>query len=142
MDLLTFTYKLSDSKGNFIESAREENVLNGSNKIVKGLETALNQMTVGETKKVPLKAIEGFGEYSSDLVFEVDKTKLGAQLKEGDSVAIRVNGGKKIQAKIVDFKDRIAILDGNHPLAGMDLIFDVTLLEKRPAPEQEIQEKE
>lgn len=140
MDVLTFKYKLTDAKGNFIESAEEEAV-QGSNKIFKGLETALSAMKVGESKKVPLKAIEGFGEYSSDLVFEVDKTKLGNALKEGDSVALRVNGGKKIEAKIVDFKDRVAILDGNHPLAGMDLVFDVTLTGKKPAANQ-TEEKE
>lgn len=136
MDVLTFKYKLTDAKGNFIESAEQE-ATKGSNKILKGLEKALCEMQIGESKKVPLKAIEGFGEYSSDLVFEVDKDKLGHALKEGDSVALRVNGGKKIEAKIVDFKDRVAILDGNHPLAGMDLVFDVTLLDKKTASQAE-----
>ena len=134
MDVLTFKYDVCDAKGKVIESSDEEvSIVQGSNQFLPTLEQAILEMNIGDQKAISLSASQGYGEYKSDLVFEVEKSKLGNSFKEGDIVGLKVNGGHKMKARVVDFKDSIAVLDCNHPLAGLDLVFNVTLVDRKPS---------
>jgi FKBP-type peptidyl-prolyl cis-trans isomerase SlyD len=94
------------------------------------LETALAGMKVGERKSIPLKPDQAFGPYDESKKVAVKRAQLPADAKVGGLVSTK--DGRK--ARIVDLSDSSAVLDFNHPLAGKNLVFDVTILkvEKQP----------
>ncbi|MEW6247568.1 MAG: FKBP-type peptidyl-prolyl cis-trans isomerase [Nitrospirota bacterium] len=104
----------------------------GAHQIVTGLEKALVGMKAGQSKRVEVSAVEGFGAYSMRARMEVEKSHVPADVKPG--MWLQSADGRPV--KVLEVKEETVVLDLNHPLAGKNLIFDVTVLKvEKPAPE-------
>lgn len=103
----------------------------GSGQILPALEAQLEGLTAGDEKTVNLSAAEGYGEVKQEAFQEVPleqipegARKVGAMLQaQGYDGPIRVS----------EIRDEVAVLDFNHPLAGRELTFDITILSVEPA---------
>ena len=136
-------YKLSDDEGNTLDSSHGEEPLSyihGYENLVPGLEKALDNKSVGESVSVSVKPAEGYGEFSSELVQEMDREafKDVEPLEVGMEFHAQGEDGnlQHIEVKAIE-NDKVTI-DGNHPFAGMNLNFEVEILEIREATKEEI----
>lgn len=96
----------------------------GSPEILKGFSEAVIGMKVGDKKTFELSAEEAYGQYDEKLLFQMPKDKVPANAVEGDLLSDS-NGNNWIVRQIS--QDSV-IIDGNHPLAGQPLIFEIELL--------------
>lgn len=102
----------------------------GGQQVIAGLETALLGMTPGESKSATISPEEGFGPYQEKKVRTVDRRKLPADMEiaVGQQFEMVRPDGQKTPVIIKDVSDSRVTLDANHPLAGMNLFFDINLL--------------
>lgn len=140
--VLSFHYTLTNKKGEKIDDSRSGNpfpVMEGAQQILPALEVELFKMNVGDTKVVELAAADAYGEYNEKLKLKVDRAKLPeGELKEG----MQFHGGEEPTAPIftvLSIEGDQVELDGNHPLAGEDLTFDVEVTEIREATKEELE---
>ncbi len=137
-----FHYTLKDPTGAEIDSSKGGNpfyVMLGRSHIVKGLDEALQRMDAGEKKHISISPEDGYGAMNEDLRLKVHKDQFpaGAELNIGDQFQTEPEPGAPIFT-VKHIEDDYIYIDGNHPLAGVELHFDVELLEKRPANPEEI----
>jgi FKBP-type peptidyl-prolyl cis-trans isomerase 2 len=103
----------------------------GEGKMIPGFEKAVIGMKPGESKTVKVPADKAYGPYRKDLIIEVGREKIPPNLKAvvGHPLRIRLADGKTTMVKVIELSESTITLDGNHPLAGEDLTFDIQLLE-------------
>lgn len=140
--VIGFHYTLKTTGGDLIDSSEGQEpllFLQDSGMIIPGLEKELVQMNVGDNKNVQVKAADAYGEVINDLVISVKKSQFPPQadLKVGDQFQVNEEPDAPVFT-VVDIQDEDITLDGNHPLAGIDLSFDVEITEVREATEEEI----
>lgn len=102
--------------------------------MIPGFDAAVKDMEVGETKTVHLSADEAYGQYNEQAVQQVPIEHIpnGDQLPVGQQIVMQdENGFFPVFVKSVE--DGIATFDMNHPLAGKELNFEITLVESTPA---------
>lgn len=111
--------------------------LQGAGQIVPGLEKALAGMKAGQHKRIEVPAVEGYGAYSPKKRMTVEKSRVPADIQPG--MLLQSADGQP--AKVLAVNGETVILDLNHPLAGKNLTFDVTILkvekEELPAAAEE-----
>ncbi len=101
----------------------------GSHQIIPGLEKALEGMAVGDTKQVTVEPDEAYGQVIKEAIIEVDKNQMPEELwKVGAQVQAQGNDGRVLRGKVTELKEKTAVVDFNHPLAGKTLHFDVKIL--------------
>jgi FKBP-type peptidyl-prolyl cis-trans isomerase SlyD len=139
--VISFHYTLTDSTGQALDSSTDGEpltFLEGVGQIIPGLEGHLKDMKVGDKKQVTVKASDGYGEKDPKNVVEVPLEQMPTRsIKVGD----RFRAGQETHSPVVTavkVTDTHVTLDGNHPLAGMDLNFDVEVTEVREATEDEL----
>lgn len=111
----------------------------GAGEIIKGLEEAIAQMSVGDKQEVIVAPANAYGEYFSDYVQEVPRDQfVGIDLQQGMTLFGQGENGETAQVIVKDFNDEMVIIDYNHPLAGKELHFVVTILDAREATEKEL----
>ncbi|HUI07094.1 MAG TPA: peptidylprolyl isomerase [Verrucomicrobiae bacterium] len=139
--VISFHYTLTDSTGKTLDSSADGEpltFLEGVGQIIPGLETHLRAMKVGDKKNVTVPAKSAYGEKDPANVVEVGLDKMPTRgIKVGD----RFRAGDGPNAPIVTatkVTDTHVTLDGNHPLAGMDLTFAVEVTAIRDATEEEL----
>jgi peptidylprolyl isomerase len=132
-DRVRFNYalKLKDGKvfeTNFGGAPLELTV--GKGKAIKGLENALIGMSPGQAKTVIVKPAEGYGPKDPALVRTVPAAELpaGAAAGEGAEVAFTRADGTRVEGRVVKVEGDQATVDGNHPLAGRNLTFEIKLV--------------
>ena len=112
--------------------------MEGSGQIIPGLEQALLELKEGDKKQVRVAASEAYGARDEALVVAVSRSQMPTQdIKVGD----RFKGGPGPLDPIfvvIGVSDAEVKLDGNHPLAGQDLQFDVQIAKIREATLEEI----
>ena len=141
--VVSIHYTLTDDDGEIIDSSSGDNpltYLHGAQNIIPGLEAALVGKNVGDEVKVTIEPAEGYGELDPELVqlvprdaFDgVDDIEAGmqfeAQSPEGESQVVEVR----------EVNEEGVVIDGNHPLAGQTLHFEVKVEEVREASEEEV----
>ncbi len=137
--VLSCHYVLTNSKGEVLDSSRGGDafpVLEGAQQIIPGLEVELFKMNVGEKKKIFVVAAQAYGPVNEQLVVTVARD----QLPEGDiQVGMQFGSGQGQDPTftVTKIEGTQVSLDGNHPLAGQDLTFDVEIMEIREATEEE-----
>jgi FKBP-type peptidyl-prolyl cis-trans isomerase 2 len=107
----------------------------GAGQVIPAFEEKVTQLAIGQTKKFTIKSVDAYGETDENKVVKLprDGRFESVELKEG--VVIFANNktpeGKELQTpmKVVAFDDKEVTLDYNHPLAGKDLTFEVTVVE-------------
>jgi len=110
----------------------------GRGQIIPGLENGLKNMEVGQKADILVKAADAYGEYNSEATQEVPKEQFaGIDLEEGMTLYGQGEDGSTVQVVVKEIKDDSVIIDFNHPLAGKDLMFTVTLNNVREATAEE-----
>jgi len=111
--------------------------------MLRGLAEGLKGLKKGEKRKIFLAATEAYGFYNPLLVRECPREEIsnGGQLEVGNEVVMRTDGKRKT-FRVVQATSRSVTLDANHPLAGMDLVFDIEATDARYATSEEIAESQ
>jgi FKBP-type peptidyl-prolyl cis-trans isomerase SlyD len=136
-------YTLTDEQGNVLDKSPESQPLryfHGAGNIVPGLEKALAGRQVGDTLKVEVKPEEGYGPRNDALVQEVPRTAFQGVDRIEPGMQFHANSERgPLLVTVVDVADDKVRIDGNHPLAGKTLHFDVKVADVREASEEEKQ---
>ena len=100
-----------------------------SESVLPGLAEAVSSMEIGETRRIHLTPERAFGSFDPRNVLEVSREKLFAEagLSLGQPVRLTVNGGLR-QAFVREQRPDSVVFDLNHPLAGLEITMDVTLI--------------
>lgn len=127
-----YTGTLDD--GSVFDSSREREPLEftiGQSQLLPAFEEAVNGLAAGETATQKIGAVDAYGERSEELVFEVEKTFLpeGMQPEVGLSLSLKKEDGSAMPVTISAVGEEKVTIDANHPLAGMDLTFEIELIE-------------
>ena len=139
-EVITFHYKLTNTEGEVLDQSfggEPLSFLSGTGHIIEGLEKELVATPAGEKKTVNVSADQAYGEYDEALVQNVERTQLPEELEVGMQFAVGDESAQMI-VTVTDFNDAEVTLDGNHPLAGEALTFEVEVVNKRAATEEEI----
>ena len=141
--VVTLAYTVVDADGNMIDEGREPFVYlhGGYDSIFLPVEAALHGKAVGDSVAVKLQPADAFGEYDPELVNIVSVDELPQPL----SIGMQIEGTPedcgdedRFFVTVTDIADGKAVLDGNHPLAGVSLLFSCTIQEVRRATAGEI----
>lgn len=127
--IVSIQYTLTDETGKVIDSNAGKEPLTyvqGAGQIVKGLEREMNGLKVGDQKKVQVKPEDGYGVPDPKALQEVLREKIPPEAQHvGAMLMTKAPDGRAIPMRIHELKDKTAIVDFNHPLAGKTLTFDV-----------------
>jgi len=143
--VVSLAYKLSDAQGNLIEESDEPMVYlhGGYDGTFPKIEEALDGQESGFTTQIQLEPVDAFGEYDPELVKIEERGRFPEPLEVGMQFeGTPEEGDEDIDALIytvTDVAEDKVVLDGNHPLAGMALRFDLTVKEVRVATAEEIE---
>lgn len=98
--------------------------------MIPGFDAAVEGMNTGETRTVTIPAADAYGERSEDMVIEVERTQLPPDMNPevGEQLMMQQPGGSPFQVLVVGTTEQTITFDANHPLAGQDLTFDITLV--------------
>lgn len=128
-----YTGTLKDDGSQFDSSAGREPLefTLGEGMVIAGFEKAVIGKSAGDTVTVEIPPAEGYGDQSEELVFQVRREQLPptVELEEGIMLEIRSEDGQPAYVRVTDFNDELVTLDGNHPLAGQTLVFDIEVVE-------------
>ncbi|MBS3750945.1 MAG: peptidylprolyl isomerase [Anaerolineales bacterium] len=138
---LDYTLIVDDDE---VESTQDGNpiqFIQGHGQIIPGLEEALSGMEVDSTKTIHVKSEDAYGESDPDARQKVKKEEFSEDvpLDVGTFLDLRDADDNVLSAQIVEKDEETVTLDFNHPLAGKDLVFEVTIADLRPATEEEIE---
>jgi FKBP-type peptidyl-prolyl cis-trans isomerase SlyD len=135
----TISFKLFDANNQLIEESPEPLVYlhGGHSGIFPKVEEALNLKKVGESISVTLEPEDAFGEYDSKMVRIENVSDLPPDAAVGGYL-VAEQDGQEVVWRVTDIADGKAVLDGNHELAGQRLRFDATVMDIRPATQEEI----
>ena len=141
--VVTLDYNVTDSDGELVDAGKEPLVYlhGGHDDIFPKIEEAVQGKKVGETVKVKLQPEEAFGDYDEELIQIEPRSQFPKELQVGMQFEGGPEGGDDddfIIYRVTDIADDKVVLDGNHPLAGMSLIFTCTVTAVRPASDEEL----
>ncbi len=128
---ILFSIRLDD--GSVVGTSSEQSELTftlGQRKILKSLEEGVIGMKVGDLKKISISPEQGYGQYNKDLVLRVDREEFppDVELKAGRTVQYQNRDGERVNLVVNDVDENTVTVDGNHPLAGLDLIYEVKVI--------------
>ncbi|MEJ8845261.1 peptidylprolyl isomerase [Variovorax rhizosphaerae] len=138
--VVTLRYKVADAKGKLIEESKDPMVYlhGGYGNTLPKIEAALDGRQPGYQVTLELKPEDGFGERDESLVRTIPKSEFPPGVKVGGQLEGRNDKGEQQIFHVMKIKGPVVMLDGNHPLAGMDLRFSLKVTEVRAASEEEI----
>jgi len=103
----------------------------GTGMVIQGFDRALVDMEPGQKKNVNIPAAEAYGPRAEELVAEIPRERIpeNIQLEVGQQLQLSLADGGEAIVMIVDLSEKTVTLDANHPMAGMDLNFELELVE-------------
>ncbi len=99
----------------------------GGNELIPGVSHAVIGMSVGEKKTVDVPPNLGYGERRNEMMIRVHASQLPEGVQIGSILGLETPEGT-LQATLVELSDTEAVLDGNHFLAGKNLVFDIEVV--------------
>lgn len=114
-------YETSELLGNLVFTV-------GEGKVMGPLEAGVTGMKIGEHKIIKVSSDQGYGPKKEERIFKMPKSKAPVHFEVGKSVDLYRADGQKVPVKIIGEDEESFVVDGNHPLAGHELAFEVTLL--------------
>jgi FKBP-type peptidyl-prolyl cis-trans isomerase SlyD len=140
--VVSIDYTLRDDKNNLLDTTSDAeplDYLHGFENIIPGLEKVLEGKSEGDHFLVNIPAEDAYGRRDEKLIAEVplENFKGAAEVKPGMQFHTRDSSGIRL-ITVTGVADNVVIVDGNHPLAGLDLNFDVTIAGVREASEEEL----
>ena len=141
---VTVEYTLTDDAGQVLDSSRNRaplTYIQGVGNMINGFETALEGKQAGDKFSFDVAPADGYGERDDALVFTVPKERFQGtpDLEVGMRFQVQTPEGAMIMA-IDRIEENSVVLDGNHPLAGNRLHFDVEVVGVREATDDELTE--
>ncbi|MFH0710783.1 MAG: peptidylprolyl isomerase [Pseudomonadota bacterium] len=110
----------------------------GKGQIIPGLENGIAHMSMGEKGDVMVKAVDAYGDYNEDAQQELPREQFaGIDLNPGMTLYGQGEDGGTVQVTVKEVNEENVIIDFNHPLAGKDLMFTVTINVVRDASPEE-----
>jgi peptidylprolyl isomerase len=133
-DKVLVHYKGTLSDGTLFDSSEGREPLAfeiGTGQVIPGFDTAVADLAVGDTVTVVIPAAEAYGEHADEgiQVFPRDAFPPDAAPEVGWAVELESPDGQRVPAIVAEVTDESITLDFNHPLAGQDLTFEITLVE-------------
>lgn len=142
--VVTLDYHVTDSDGGVVDEGREQLVYlhGGYDDIFPKIEEALQGKKIGESIQVKLQPDEAFGDYDAELVQVEPRKDFPKEIQVGMQFEGAPEGADEddfVIYRVTDIADDKVVLDGNHPLAGMALVFTCTVTSIRPASAEEVE---
>lgn len=137
----SFHYTLTDSSGQVLDSSEGKeplSYLHGAGNIIPGLEKHLAGKTVGDKLSVSVPPAEAYGERDERMIQELPASMFSGvdKIEAGMEFHAQTEQGTQI-VKVSSVEGDTVTVDGNHPLAGMSLNFDVEITDVRDATQEE-----
>lgn len=139
--IISFNCILKNKAGLLISETYNRDVLTAldtGETMLLGLAQGLQNLKKGEQRKISISADEAYGFYDLKKIILYPVKKLAKDLRIGQTISIIGKSGNSRSYKVVEFHNDFISLDGNHPLAGQDLVFEIEALEVRDATSEEI----
>lgn len=142
--VVTVKYILSDAQDTVIEEGQEPMVYlhGGYENTLPKIEEALDGKEAGYTVKIQVEPEDAFGDYDASLVKIEPRNRLPEPIEVGmqfeGAPESDEDGDMPLIFTVTEIADDQVVLDGNHPLAGIALRFDLTVLEVRAASAEEL----
>ncbi len=142
----SFHYTLKDKDGKVLDASIDRDApleyLHGAANIIPGLERELLGMQPGEKKNVKVEPADGYGTRRDDLVISIPRSSIefDGEIVTGMRFHAEDADGCIHAFTVVDVSNDKVKMDGNHPLAGVTLFFDVEIVNVREATERELAE--
>lgn len=139
--IVTLHFTVSTTDGTQIDSSRDKEpmvYMQGSQYLIKGLEDELMDKQAGDTFELNVAPELAYGERHDELVQMVPKSMFeGMEVEVGMTFRATTDDGEQ-SVMIIDITDEDVVVDGNHPLAGVELHFAVEVLDVRTPTAEEI----
>lgn len=139
--VLAFNYVLKGADGQVLDASEKNQplpFLEGAGQIIPALEAQIKDMKEGEKKVVKLAAKDAYGLPEEKMKMEVPKEELAhLDIKVGSYLQLQLGNDMKV-VHVAEITPTHVTLDGNHPLAGQDLEFDIEMSLVREATQEEI----
>ncbi|MEL7068039.1 MAG: peptidylprolyl isomerase [Cyanobacteria bacterium J06634_6] len=122
------------NNGQVFDSSKERDPLEftlGTGMVIAGFDAAVTGLEPGETVTKTIPVDEAYGPYQEEMVADIEKQNIPAdfELEIGQRLQMQTPSGEAMAVTITDMKEGVVTLDGNHPLAGQDLTFELELVE-------------
>jgi len=132
-DLVRLNYKGTLADGTVFDSSEAHGPLQfsiGKGMVIPGFEEAVVGMKPGESKTVEIPSEKAYGPHRDELILDISRDKLpeGFEPEAGQRVQFSKDN-QKLDLQVIDVREDMVTFDGNHPLAGKDLTFEIELLE-------------
>jgi peptidylprolyl isomerase len=124
-----YTGKLTD--GSVFDSSQERGTLRfeiGTGQIIPGFENALLGKNVGDKVTVNIQPEEAYGPVINELIVNVPLERLPENLELGQLLEATLEDGQSTNVTVINITEEYATIDGNHPLAGQELVFDIEVV--------------
>lgn len=133
-DTVRIHYRGRLTDGTEFDSSRNADPLEfrlGASEVIVGLEKQIEGMEVGSKATVTVDAKEAYGVYQPERVLTVPRSQMppDMDLTEGQLLRATTSDGQLMSLTVVKLEDQEVTLDGNHPLAGKNLVFDIELVD-------------
>jgi FKBP-type peptidyl-prolyl cis-trans isomerase SlyD len=142
--IVSFHCVLKNQLGRILSSTFNKEVIThiGGVGMLTALAEGMQNMQSGEKRRISLRAEQAYGFYDPEQVIVRERDDLPADifLKVGDEVPLRAKAGELKPFRVTQITGEMVVLDGNHPLAGQDLIFEIDAVSARDATVEEIAE--
>jgi FKBP-type peptidyl-prolyl cis-trans isomerase SlyD len=142
--VVSINYTLTNAQSQILDATGVEPFayLHGHQNIIPGLEKALDGKSRGDSFTIHIPAAEAYGERSEKLVTTVPLDRFSGvdSVREGMQFHAETPDGDVQLITVTAVGDNVVTIDGNHPMAGQDLNFDVSVVDIREASEEELQQ--
>lgn len=126
-----YTGTLED--GTVFDSSQERDPIEfeiGAGTVIPGFEEAIKEMAVEETKTITIPSAEAYGEYREDMCGDFPRDQLPDEITPEVGMVLEMQTPEgDMPVRITALEDETLTLDANHPLAGQDLTFELTLVD-------------
>jgi len=141
--VITLHYTLTDDAGTVIDQSTDGSFvyLHGASNIIPGLENALTGKAAGDELQVSVAPEEAYGVRDDSRVEQVPREMFPADTDIEPGMQFHAQGpeGQMVMITVVEASNDTVTVDGNHPLAGVPLNFDVKIIDIRDASAEELE---
>jgi FKBP-type peptidyl-prolyl cis-trans isomerase SlyD len=142
--VVSMSYTLTNDQGQVLDQADAQNpfmYLHGAQNIIPTLENALTGKSIGDTLQIHIPAVDAYGERHQELIQAVPREAFqgvpAEHLVVGSHLQAQTDEGVRV-VTVAAVDDQNVTIDGNHPMAGIDLNFDVKVVGIRDASAEEV----
>lgn len=139
----TINYRLKNKQGEVVdtsEGGEPMHFLSGSDHVIEGIQEAVRDRAPGDCLEVTIPAAMAYGEHRDDLVRRVPRSAFEGVENLHIGMTFQTNTAEDAQVvRVVGIDGNLIRVDANHPLAGLTLYFDLEIVARREAGEEEIE---